>query len=150
MSGFSPGHAVEKTYDMVTFRVDGGAYGIHILNIQEINKLLDLTPAPGAPPYVRGILNLRGQIVTIIDLGLKLGLSDPIHLNMQTRNIIVRSGGESIGLLVERIGDVVRVASDEVDAPPANMNGLHGKFFDGVVKTVDELIGILNVEKILE
>ena len=106
--------------------------------------------APGAPPYVRGILNLRGQIVTIIDLGLKLGLSDPIHLNMQTRNIIVRSGGESIGLLVERIGDVVRVASDEVDAPPANMNGLHGKFFDGVVKTVDELIGILNVEKILE
>ncbi len=149
MNGFSPHHAGAKTVDLATFTIGGAAYGIDILKIQEINKLLDLTPVPGAPPYVQGILNLRGQIVTVIDLGLKLGLSNT-HPEDQGRNIIIRSRGEYIGLLVEQISDVVEVPLDEMESPPANMNGIHGEFFHGVIKTIDRLIGILDIEKILD
>ena len=148
MDGFSPQHAGAKSLDLATFTIGGAAYGIDILKIQEINKLLELTPVPGTPPYVQGILNLRGQIVTVIDLGLKLGLRNT-HLNEQGRNTIVRSRGEYIGLLVEQISDVVRVDVNELESPPANMNGVQGEFFHGIIKTEDRLIGILDVEKAL-
>ena len=149
MDGFSPQHAGAKSLDLATFTIGGAAYGIDILIIQEINKLLELTPVPGALPYVQGILNLRGQIVTVIDLGLKLGLRNT-HLNQQGRNIIVRSSGEYIGLLVEQISEVVRVDVNELESPPANMNGVQGEFFHGIIKTEDRLIGILDVEKALD
>ena len=149
MDGFSPQHAGAKSLDLATFTIGGAAYGIDILIIQEINKLLELTPVPGALPYVQGILNLRGQIVTVIDLGLKLGLRNT-HLNQQGRNIIVRSRGEYIGLLVEQISEVVRVDVNELESPPANMNGVQGEFFHGIIKTEDRLIGILDVEKALD
>ena len=142
-------HIDAKSVDLATFYVRESAYGIDLLKIQEINKLLVLTPVPGAPSYVRGILNLRGQIVTVIDLGYKLGLPET-RLNDRGRNIIVRSAGENIGLLVEQISEVIRVNIDEVEGPPANMNGIQGDFFHGVIKTADRLIGILDIEKVLE
>lgn len=134
---------------LATFYVRGSAYGIDLLKIQEINKLLLFTPVPGAPSYVRGILNLRGRIVTVIDLGYKLGLPET-GVNTKSHNIIVRSGSEHIGLLVEQISEVIRIEIDDVEAPPANMNGIRGDFFHGVVKTDDRLIGILDIEKVLE
>jgi purine-binding chemotaxis protein CheW len=138
-----------KSLDIATFYVRESVYGIDLLKIQEINKLLVLTPVPGAPSYVRGILNLRGQIVTVIDLGYKLGLPET-RVNRKGRNIIARSAGEHIGLLVEEISEVIRVNVEEIEAPPANMNGIQGDFFHGVIKTDDRLIGILDIEKVLE
>lgn len=120
-----------------------------ILSIQEINRLFEITPVPQAPDYVRGILNLRGQIITIIDLGKKAGIS-PTELSDTSRNIIVDSRGEQIGFLVERIGDVVQADWNDVEPPPANMGGVQGKFFKGVLKTEDTLIGILDVEEALK
>ncbi len=138
-----------ESLNIATFYVRESVYGIDLLKIQEINKLLVLTPVPGAPSFVRGILNLRGQIVTIIDLGYKLGLPET-HEKSKARNIIVRSRGEQIGLMVEHIGEVIRANIDQVDPPPANMNGILGDFFHGVIKTDDLLIGILDIEKVLE
>jgi len=142
-------HTDIKVLDLATFYVRDSVYGIDLLKIQEINKLLVLTPVPGAPPYVRGVLNLRGRIVTVIDLGYKLGLPET-RVNRKGRNIIVHSEGEHIGLLVEQIGEVVRVNIEEIEAPPANMNGIPGDFFHGVIKTDDLLIGILDIENVLE
>ena len=135
--------------DLATFYVGNALCGLDILKIQEINKLIEMTKVPQAPEYVLGILNLRGQIVTIIDLGIKLDLSST-ELNANTRNVIVNSKGESIGLLVERIGDVVRVNSAKSEPPPANIGNVQGKFFKGVFKTQNHLIGILDVEEILQ
>jgi purine-binding chemotaxis protein CheW len=92
--------------ELATFYVGTSLCGMDILKVQEINKLVEMTVVPQAPDYVMGILNLRGQIVTIIDLGKKLGLSST-EMSPDTRNIIVNSKGEYIGLLVERISDVV-------------------------------------------
>lgn len=137
-----------NSIEMATFYVGNALFGMDILKVQEINKSLDMTSVPQAPEYVKGILNLRGQIVTIIDLGIKLGLSK-IEIGSETRNIIVNSKNEYIGLLVERIGDVERTSEDKIEAPPANIGGVKAKFFEGVCKKENRLIGILNVEKVL-
>ncbi|HIP37806.1 MAG TPA: purine-binding chemotaxis protein CheW [Desulfocapsa sulfexigens] len=134
--------------ELSTFLVGGALCGMDILKIQEINKLIDMTTVPQAPSYVLGILNLRGQIITSIDLSQKLGLG-VTDLSSDPRNIIVNSNGEHIGLLVKRISDVVQANTDKFEPPPSNMGGIQGEFFTGVYKTEDKLIGILDVEKVL-
>ena len=123
--------------------------GIDIKNIQEINKHTDVTPVPQSPDYVQGVLNLRGRIVTIIDLGKKLGLS-AIEKNKNSRTIIVNSKDEHIGLLVDSISDVMIADPKKIESAPANIGGVQGKFFKGVFKTKNSLIGILNIEEVLD
>ena len=134
--------------ELATFFVGEAQCGIDILKIQEINKQTKVTGVPQSPDYVVGVLNLRGRIVTVIDLGLKTGLS-PITQDKDNRNIIVDSMGEHIGLLVDRISDVMSADPSHVDPPPANLGGIEGSFFEGVVKTEAGLIGVLNIERIL-
>lgn len=134
--------------ELSTFLVGEALCGMDILKIQEINKLIDMTTVPQAPSYVLGILNLRGQIITSIDLGKKLGLG-ATNLSEDPRNIIVNSKGEHIGLLVKKISDVVQADTTKFEPPPSNMSGIQGDFFTGVYKTKDKLIGILDVDKVL-
>ncbi|MBW1741253.1 MAG: purine-binding chemotaxis protein CheW [Deltaproteobacteria bacterium] len=138
-----------KVVGLATFYVGKAFCGMDIQQVQEINKHTEITWVPQAPEYVLGVLNLRGRIVTIIDLGRKLGLS-PTVLSDTSRNIIVNSQNEHIGLLVDRIADVVPADWQQVEPPPANIGGVQGKFFEGVFKTEDNLIGILNVGVVLK
>jgi len=131
-----------------TFYVGGALCGINILNIQEINKHFEITRVPQASDYIEGILNLRGRIVTIIDLG-KLGLSS-VSKDKDNRNIIVNSEDEHIGLLVDSISDVVLTREDEIEPAPSNIGGVKGKFFQGVLKTENQLIGILDIDEVLK
>lgn len=137
------------TLELASFFVGDALCGMDILKVQEINKLIEMTRVPQAPDYVLGILNLRGEIVTIIDLGKKLGLK-ATEMSDKTRNVIVSSNGEHIGLMVERISDVIQAEREKIEMPPANIGGVQGKYFTGVFKTEDRLIGILDVEKVLE
>lgn len=132
-----------------TFYVGGALCGINILNIQEINKHFEITKVPQAPDYIEGILNLRGRIVTIIDLGKKLGLA-AVNKGKDNRNIIVNSEDEHIGLLIDSISDVVSARKDSLEPPPSNIGGLKGKYFKGVLKTEKQLIGILNIDEVLK
>ena len=132
-----------------TFYVGGALCGINILNIQEINKHFEITKVPQASNYVKGILNLRGRIVTIIDLGEKLGL-DPVNQNKSNRNIIVNSEDEHIGLLVDAISDVVLTKNEDIEPAPSNIGGVKGKYFQGVLKTEKQLIGILDIDEVLK
>lgn len=138
----------KKIVELATFYVGNALCGMDILKVQEINKIMQMTKVPQSPEYVIGILNLRGQIVTIIDLGLKLGLGET-DLTQDPRNIIVNSEGGHVGLLVRKISDVVAADMEKKERPPANMNGIQGEFFTGVYKTETELIGILDVDKVL-
>ncbi|SHO50685.1 chemotaxis protein CheW [Desulfopila aestuarii] len=138
----------KQVIELATFYIGDALCGMDILKVQEINKLMQMTKVPQAPDYVLGILNLRGQIVTIIDLGKKLGLGET-DLNLDPRNIIVNSTGGHVGLLVAKISDVVEADMEKLERPPANMRGIQGEFFKGVYKTQSTLIGILDVEKVL-
>lgn len=135
--------------ELATFYVSDALCGIDILRIQEINKHTTVTTVPQAADYVQGVLNLRGRIVTIIDLGIKLGLS-PIKKSKDNRNIIVDFQDEQVGLLVDRISDVLVAESEKIEPAPANIGGMQGKYFEGVFKTDKSLIGILDIEEVLK
>ncbi|WP_022664623.1 chemotaxis protein CheW [Desulfospira joergensenii] len=138
-----------KDLEFSTFYVGGALCGINILNIQEINKHFEITQVPQAPEYIEGILNLRGKIVTIVDLGKKLGL-DPVNKDKDNRNIIVNSEDEPIGLLVDSISDVVLASQENIEPAPSNIGGVRGKYFQGVLKTEKQLIGILDIDEVLK
>lgn len=130
------------------FYVGSALCGIDINVIQEMNKQMEMTRVPQAPAYVLGIMNLRGRIVTIIDLGRKLGLA-PSRKTETSRIIIVNSRDENIGLLVDKITDVVTAKWEDVEPTPSNIKGVKGKYFRGVFKTAKELVAILDVEDVL-
>lgn len=148
MSQATNAESNNKIVDLATFYIGEALCGMDILMVQEINKHLKMTKVPQAQEYVTGILNLRGEIVTVIDIGIKLGLSST-RISEKTRNIIVNSKDEHVGLLVDSIADVVQAESDKVEPAPANIGGVKGKYFEGVFKTEKSLIGILNVEEVL-
>ena len=137
-----------KNIELSTFYVGDALCGLDILKIQEINKIMERTPVPQAPAYVLGVLNLRGQIVTIIDLGRKLGLGTT-EITDDTRNIIVRSSDGATGFLVRNISEVVEMDQSEIEKAPANMKGIQGKYFSGVFKTKTSIIGVLDAEEVL-
>jgi purine-binding chemotaxis protein CheW len=144
----APKNPMKSIIELATFYVGDALCGMDILNIQEINKLMEMTKVPQAPDYMIGILNLRGQIVTIIDLGQKLGLGE-VEVSNESRNIIINAPGEHVGLLVSRISDVVMADPEKIESAPANMSGIQGGFFTGVYKTENKLIGILDIKEVL-
>jgi purine-binding chemotaxis protein CheW len=135
--------------ELVTFYQGEAVCGLDILQVEEINRQLEMTIVPKAPDYVLGILNLRGKIVTVIDLGQKIGLS-PTEVGDTTRNIIIHTADDHIGLLVDRIADVVAVDWDQVSPPPPNVSGIQGRFFEGVLQTAKGLIAILDLIEVLK
>ena len=139
----------DGTLEFATFYLGELLLGIDIHRMQEINRHLELTPVPHAPEYVSGVVNLRGEVVTILDLRRILGL-EPREITPQCRNIVVNSSSEQIGLLVDRIADVVTARADEIDPPPANLHGVDGKYFTGVYKLEAELLVILDIDNLLE
>ena len=143
-----PNQLTKNIIELATFYVGDALCGMDILKVQEINKLMEMTKVPQAPDYMVGILNLRGQIVTIIDLGQKLSLGN-VEISNESRNIIINAPGEHVGLLVTKISDVVMADPDKIEPAPANMSGIQGSFFTGVYKTENKLIGILDIKEVL-
>jgi purine-binding chemotaxis protein CheW len=134
--------------EYVTFYVGDVLLGIDITGVDEINRHVEVTPVPHAPPSVRGVLNLRGEVVTVVDLRMILGLP-PVEIGKTTRTVIVRSKGEQIGLQVDRIADVVKARSDKSDPVPPNLGGADGRLFQGVYKLETELLVVLDVDAAL-
>jgi len=150
----------------VSFHIGGHLFGINILTVREIIRNLEFTPVERAPESVRGLLNLRGQIITVLDLGPSLGL--PIReLGPQTRCIIVKSEGdvanlieagslnedmygEAVGLIVDGISDVVVVGEDDLEAPPANAKGIETSHLQGVVELDEDLLLVLKLKTVIE
>lgn len=135
--------------NLLAFKVGDNDFGIDILQTLGINRLSQMTRVYKAPEYVRGIINLRGQIVTVLDLSVKFG-DERTELTSQSRIILVRDQDEDIGLLVDCITDVLPVSHDRLEPPPANLGGILGRFFTGVYRKKSRLIGILDVAMIIE
>ncbi len=133
---------------LVTFRLDDALIGVHIRQVEEINRHVDVTAVPHTPDYVSGVINLRGDVVTVVDLRAILG-QPPIVLTKRTRTVIVRSQDERIGLLVDEIGEVVTAPTNQIDPPPVNTCGTDRRLFEGVHKLATELLVVLDVEATL-
>jgi len=142
------GAGATSQIEFATFFVGDVLMGVDIRQVREINRELLLSEVPQAPECVRGVVNLRGDVVTVLDLRVVLGM-EPIEIGPQHRCVVVDDAGERIGLLVDRISDVVMARPEEFEPPPANVSGVDGRFFHGVCKLEDELLVGLNVEEVL-
>lgn len=132
-----------------TFYVGDLLLALPIDYVQEINRNLELTEVPHAPEHVRGVINLRGDVATVIDLRCVLGFH-LAEITSQSRNLIVRSGDESIGLWVDRIADIISISSDSISPAPANISGTDGRYFKGVYRSDSEIVVILDVQEVLD
>jgi len=137
------------TCELIIFTVGELLCGLDIVNAQEINRNLSITPVPQSPPYVRGVLNLRGQVITVIDLRIKLEL-DPVDIHPEMRIIVVRNGPDVVGLLVDGVDDILAVQESELTPPPSNIGGVRGDFFSAVYKMDSQLAAVLDIEEVLE
>lgn len=140
--------AVSTTAEISTFYIGDAVLGLDILAIQEINKLVEITKVPLASDNIDGVMNLRGNIVTVLNTGKMLGLPTGKE-RKDKRIIIVDSKGEYVGLIVDAIGDVVQAGKTEIKAPPANIDHINKDYFHGVLENTEQLIGILNIDKLI-
>lgn len=133
---------------LATFYVADMCLALDISVIQEIIRDVKVTRVPHALPQVRGVINLRGDVATVIDLRQVLGLP-MLETTNDTQTLIVRSQGESIGLIVDRVGDICDMEESTIVPPPPNVDSVDGRFFVGVCQRNTEIILVLNMEEAL-
>ena len=128
-----------------TFYVDDLFFGIEVLKVQEVIRHQTMTCVPLAPPAVKGLINLRGQIVTAIDLGQRLELKDREARSLM--NMVIRTDDGVVSLLVDAIGDVLEVSDGLLEAPPNTIQGVARELITGVYKLEGRLLLVLDTEK---
>jgi purine-binding chemotaxis protein CheW len=140
--------AREATREILVFVLGGEEYGVDILKVQEIRGYDKVTPIPSAPDFLKGVVNLRGIIVPVIDLRVKFGLPDPRY-DAFTVVIVLRIAGRVVGIVVDAVSDVVRLAASEVKAAPALGAVVDGSFLAGLATPGDRMVLLLDIERFL-
>ncbi len=133
---------------LCTFRLDNQYFGVDALKVQELIRHQTMTRVPLAPPSVRGLINLRGQIVTAIDLRSRFGLPS-VPEETELMNIVIRTDEECISLLVDQIGDVLTVEQNSFESPPETMDETLRPYIDGAFKLEDRLLLLLNWKNVV-
>jgi purine-binding chemotaxis protein CheW len=138
----------EATREILVFVLGGEEYGVDILKVQEIRGYEKVTPIPAAPAYLKGVMNLRGIIVPVIDLRLKFGMADPKYDSF-TVVIILRVAGRVIGIVVDGVSDVTRLNAADVKAAPQLGSLVDSSFLAGLATQGDRMVLLLDIEKFL-
>jgi len=137
---------MEQTSQFCTFYLDNLLFGVELKGVQEVIRSLDMTKMPLAPAVVSGLMNLRGQIVTAVNLRRRLEL-EPSPPGTLAMNVVVRSENGAVALLVDEIGDVVEVEESSFETPPETLRGPVRAMILGVHKLNDRLMHVLDIEK---
>lgn len=135
-------------HQFLTFALASEEYGVEILRVQEIKGYSAITPLPNAPSHVKGVMNLRGAVVPVIDLRVKFGLGDRAY-DKFTVIIVVTVGTRIVGLLVDAVSDVLSFAADDVSPPPALDSSLDTSFLRGIAKVDERLIALLDIDRVV-
>jgi purine-binding chemotaxis protein CheW len=141
-------HQPPATSQFLTFLLDEQEYGLELFKIQEIRGYAPVTPIPNVPAHVRGVMNLRGTVLPVVDLRMKFRLP-PIEYNKFTVIVIAMVGEKMVGLLVDAVSDVLQVAQEAMRAAPDFGSAVDTRFIDGVFQTRERLAVALNLEKLL-
>jgi purine-binding chemotaxis protein CheW len=132
----------------VTFKLAGETYGINVMQVQEVLRYSEIAPVPGAPSYVLGIINLRGNVVTVIDTRHRFGL-EPGDLTDNTRIVIIEADSHVVGMLVDSVAEVVYLRQSEIETAPNVGNDESAKFIQGVCHKNNELLILIELDKLL-
>lgn len=140
--------AEDPVLQWVTFRLDGETYGINVMQVQEVLRYTEIAAVPGAPSYVLGIINLRGNVVTVIDTRHRFNLSDG-DITDNTRIVIIETDRHVIGILVDSVAEVVYLRQSEIEIAPNVGNEESAKFIQGVCHKNNELLILIELNKLL-
>jgi len=138
----------DQVLQWVTFRLDGETYGINVMQVQEVLRYSEIAPVPGAPSYVLGIINLRGNVVTVIDTRHRFGLADG-EVTDNTRIVIIETDNHVIGIMVDSVAEVVYLKQSEIETAPNVGNDESARFIQGVCHKNDELLILIDLNKLL-
>jgi purine-binding chemotaxis protein CheW len=137
---------MSETKQFCTFYLGDLIFGIEVLEIQEVIRYQEMTAVPLAPKMVHGLINLRGQIVTAVDLRSRLEMP-PLPEGQLPMNVVVRTEDGAVSLLVDEIGDVIEIDGDDFESPPETLHGVARDLVDGVYKLKERLLLLLNTPK---
>lgn len=132
----------------VTFRLEEETYGINVMQVQEVLRITEIAPVPGAPDYVLGIINLRGNVVTVLDTRKRFGLSSK-EVDDASRIVIIESGEYVVGILVDSVAEVVYFRESEVESAPNVGNDDSSRYIQGVISRDDGLLIVVDLNKLL-
>lgn len=134
--------------EWVTFRLDAEKYGIDVMRVREVLRNTEIAPVPGAPDFVLGIINLRGNVVTVIDTRKRFGLP-PRDIDESSRIVILEAGDEVVGMLVDSVAEVVDLRASSIETAPNVGNDESAKFIQGVSNLDDGLLILVDLNKLL-
>lgn len=140
--------ANDEVLQWVTFHLEDETYGINVMQVQEVLRYSEIAPVPGAPAYVLGIINLRGNVVTVIDTRTRFGLHSA-EVTDNSRIVIIEAEKQVIGILVDSVAEVVYLRSSEIDSAPNIGTEESAKFIQGVSNRDGELLILVDLNKLL-
>jgi purine-binding chemotaxis protein CheW len=137
----------QELLQLVSFKIGKEEFGVDINNVQEINRMLQITKVPNTPDFIEGVVNLRGRIITVIDLRVKLGLMKLEH-GKNTRIVVVELKGQTIGFIVDEVNEVLRIPKSITEAPPKIVGSVNSEYITAIGKLEDRLLILLDLGKI--
>ncbi len=137
-----------ETMELTVFSIGDLLCAVENTKVREISGLRAFTNVHHAAAHVRGVVNLRGQIMTVLDLGIRFGMG-PVPEDRKARILVVHSGEEDVGLLVDGVEDVMSAPLSDMEPPPSNIGGVSGTYFRAILKHRDDLISLVDLERIL-
>ena len=140
--------AGDPVIQFVTFRLKDETYGINVMQVQEVLRVTEIAPVPGAPGFVLGIINLRGNVVTVIDTRTRFGLPTT-EVDDSSRIVIIESEEQVVGILVDSVAEVVELRQSEIDSAPNIGNEESSRYIQGVASRDEDLLIVVDLNKLL-
>lgn len=147
-AGWNGASADEALMKFVTFYLGAEEYALPIAQVQEINRVIEITRVPNSPEHVMGVINLRGKIVPVIELKHRLKL-DQTEITKESRIVVVEVGPKVLGLMVDRVSQVLNIASEQIEDPPEEVVQVDENYIKGVGKIDDRMIIMLDLGQII-
>ena len=138
----------EELIQLVSFTIGDEEFGVDILKVQEINRMLAVTRVPNSPEYIDGVINLRGKVIPIIDLRRRFQMERREH-DKNTRIVVVELSGKVVGFVVDAVSEVMRIPKSVTEPPPPIVAGIDAEYITAVAKLEDRLLILLDLEKVL-
>ncbi|MCL1985384.1 MAG: chemotaxis protein CheW [Betaproteobacteria bacterium] len=143
------GHKDAELLQLVTFNIAEEEFGVDILSVQEIIRLMQITTVPRAPACIEGVINLRGKVIPVIDMRKRFNLP-AVERDNRTRIIVMEFGAKIVGFLVDAVSEVLRIPANTVEPAPAVVSGVGSEYIKGVGKLDDRLLILLDLDSLLE
>ncbi len=137
-----------ETIQVVSFKLGSEEYGVDIAQVQEINRMVAVTHVPRAPQFMEGVINLRGQLIPIIDLRTRFAMPRAEHTK-NTRIVVTEIGTKRVGMVVDSVSEVLRLPVDQIEDAPDMLTGVDTEYIRGVGKVEDRLIILLDLGRII-